>query len=224
MFMVCVNVVGIIFMSRVASPHPAGGTAPAEEARLRGEDFFALARYASTAMMPSVALLCEEMASQRRWVFDASKDAQAGTKARADVVLGKLDRKALEAMELDNQEELESVNSASWSYFTVQFLIKVLIGNVLPLWLQASFFQLSFTQAGFEARCKIIAGIATSALLVLVRSMVGSGTISKLGCLGFIFAALDAIISAWAAAKVYYAFKCKDHIWNLSTGCVDITS
>jgi len=205
--------------------HAASGRKPEKggACRLTGEEFFSLARFAETAAMPSVAEICEEMAEQRRWVFDAKESNQGaiGTaKAREDYVLGKGTRLAVELAELQDQEEQERVDSAKQMYFILLLLGKTLIGNALQLWLQASFFELAFEDMETQARYKILAGMAMTALQVCARC---SDALGKLGCLGIGFTALNLSIVIWGGAKVYYAYKCPSHVWNLTTSCVNIT-
>lgn len=190
--------------------------------RLKGDVFFSIARFAETAVMPSIANLCEEMGLQRRWTFDANEahgGAKALVKARQDAVWGKISRKDLHTFELQNQEEQGRVDKAGERYWIILLIGKVLVGNAAQLWLQASFFQLSFGTLGRQAMYKLIASMLFSGLQVLARS---SSAAVKLGGVGVVFALLNVFIIAWAGAKIYYAFHCEEHVWNISSGCVNI--
>lgn len=193
-----------------------------EDSRLTGDVFFSLARFAETATLPSVAQLCEGAGLQRRWMFSANLTlggAPRAAKVRRDIAFGKLNRESLELYELYNQDEQHRVDSAGNAHFMTQLLGKVLIANAAQLWLQASFFELSFDWVGREAQCKLIAGMVISGYAVFARS---AGSVSQLGLSGYAFVLLSGLVSAWAAAKIFYAFQCADHVWNLTTGCVQI--
>lgn len=189
--------------------------------RMSGEAFFHLARLAENAILLSVAELCKEMAEQRKWVFDAKSErggAVGAAKAREELVFGKTDRETFEKHELQNEDERERVEAAGRAYLVVLLLGRILLGNVAQLWLQASFFELSFKNIGREACVKLIAGMTISAVQVLSRS--GSAA-WRLGCLGCCFAAINLGVVVWALAKVYFAYKCEDHVWNFTTAhCV----
>lgn len=187
--------------------------------RISGEVFFGWARSAETAMMPSVAMLCEEMASQKRWKFDPSKDASAATKGRERYTLGKMDLKELEMSEVQDLEEKERVDAAGKFHFTLLLFIKVFIGNVLSLWLQGSFLALTFDVTENEAKVKIIASMVISAVQATVRCIHASDQLGLFGCLssGFIM-----FFVGWSFTKVYFAYSCKDHLWNLTSGCVKL--
>mmetsp|Transcript_48246 Transcript_48246/g.121515 ORF Transcript_48246/g.121515 Transcript_48246/m.121515 type:complete len:416 (+) Transcript_48246:152-1399(+) len=225
------SIVGIVRMKTFADNyqklgimgmHVASGRKPSNDSscRLMGEEFFSLARFAECATMPSVAEICEEMAEQRRWVYDANEKhqgAQGAAKAREDFALGKATLRQIEEAELQDQEERERVDHAKQVYFIILLLGKTLVGNALQLWLQASFFELSFEGIGTQAQYKLLAGMAMTAVQVCVRC---SDAMGKLGCLGVVFTAINLSVVAWAGAKIYFAYHCEGHIWNLSTGCV----
>jgi len=190
--------------------------------RLGGEQFLQLARAAENAAMPSVAELCEEMAQQRRWVFDDKKadgGARAATKLRESAVFGQATRKIVEAHELYNEEERRSLNKAQMAYFAILLMGKVLLGNALQLWLQASFFGLALEVTGTESMVKLIIGMVFGTFQILMRC---HWACQRLGCWGVSFVALNFFIVFWAAAKIYFAFVCKDHVWNLTTQCLDM--
>jgi len=198
------------------------GSDTTDESRLPGEVFFSLARFAETATLPSVAQLCEGAGMQRRWMFSANANhggAPGAAKARQDIAFGKLNRESLELYELYNEDERHRVDSAGNAHYMAQLVGKVLLANAAQLWLQSSFFELSFDWVGTEAQWKLIAGMIISGYAVLARS---AGSASQLGCSGYAFLLVGVLVTAWAGAKVYYAFECDDHVWNLTTGCVTI--
>lgn len=193
-----------------------------EVPRVSGEQFFSLAQHAETALMPSVAELCEEMGSQRQWIFD-SKATTGGAlgvaKAREDAVFGKVPTTDVMRYELQNEEEHDRVQAARQAFFVLLLLGRTLIGNALQIWIQASFFELAYDFLGPEASCKLLVGMLISGLQICVRCASAS---SKLGVWGALVSTVNMIVLAWAGAKVYFAYKCADHIWGVATGCVAV--
>jgi len=191
--------------------------------RIDGQAFYALARLSEPAVMPSVALLCEEMGRQRKWVFDEGRVNQGtfeALKARQDITLGKADYKLLAKLEIQNHEVSQRVETASKMYSMFILFGRVLIGNAAQLWLQASFFQLAFDGMAIESRVKLIIGMAISALTVIVRSRQAA---TSLGCIGVFFSMPNLILVLWSFAKIVMAYKCEDHVWNITSGCIDLS-
>merc|ERR1711920_8252 len=172
--------------------------------------------------MPSIMVLCDEMSEQKRHTYDEAKggDAARREKGRQDVILGRMAKEAMEALELENAEERERVDRSQKGRLICQFVLKLLISVLLQLYLQSTFFELAFDELGQEARVKLTLGIALSCVLVFVNSIRCCSVVTKLGCVGISFFILSAMVVAWAAAKVYFAIVCQDHVWNLTTGCV----
>merc|ERR1740121_95813 len=89
--------------------------------------------------MPSVAELCEEMAQQRRWIFDAKTDpekddgggARAAEKAREREIFGRGDRSRVEETKLYNHKELDRTDFASKVHFILLLVGKVFVGKSL---------------------------------------------------------------------------------------------
>merc|ERR1719502_1446601 len=135
--------------------------------------------------MPSVAKLCEEMAAQRRWIFDdAGKDGEQRAKALGDIgTLGGLgagwrDGDTALRQELFNQFEQERLDGATRAHFTILLLTKVILGNVLQLYFQGTFFSLSFESTGFVAKVKVLVSMALSFIIAVLRC---KSTVSHLG-------------------------------------------
>jgi hypothetical protein len=191
--------------------------------RMLGDDFVSLARYAEVAMMPSVAALCEEMSEQRRHIYDDQKDAKEEALARTKLLLGRLRAEDFQKMELASNEERLKVQANHQLHLAVWLGAKVLIGVVLQMWLQATFFQLSFDIVGREAQYKVVAGMLISVVLVFATAGRFCDVASKLGCVGMLLFLICALIIVWTFAKVYFGVTCSDHLWNLSTGCVDLS-
>lgn len=191
-----------------------------EDKRISGEVFFAWARSAETAMMPSVAMLCEEIAQQRRWMYDPARDASKSTKAREDMTLGKISQRMMEELQVQDLEEEERVEAAGKFHYSLLLIVKVFIGNVLSLWLQASFMALTFSTSGHQVRAKVIASMVISSVQAFVRCSVVT---MRLGLIGGGLSFLIMTFVVWTWAKVFFAYTCPDHVWNLSTGCVDLS-
>jgi len=186
-------------------------------ARVTAEDFFLLARYANMAAMPSVAALCEEMAAQRRWVYDSTKDAAESAQTLEEFKWGWADRGTAMHMEVRNQEQQEKQESASKSYFTLLLIHNVIISNCVQIYFQGTFFSLSFNDTGREAKAKVIISMTLSTVIAFFRC---KSTAGHLGCFGFIIMFLVALFAAWMGLRMYHTFACEDHLWNLTTGCV----
>lgn len=189
-----------------------------DERRISGEVFYDWARSSETAIMPSVAMLCEEMAEQRQWMLDENKKGQTATQGREDLALGKLDEVQLEGQELYAHEVKERVEHARRHHYLVLLLVKVVIGNIFSLWLQGTFLMLNFKHIGLQARVKILISITISMVAALVRC---TSAILTLGTLGCVFSLVVMCFIAWTVAQVYFAHTCVDHAWTLSSGCVD---
>ncbi|CAE8588041.1 unnamed protein product [Polarella glacialis] len=187
-----------------------------EDKRIGGKAFYTWARSAETAMMPSVASLCEEVGDQKRWKYDPSKK-EGATEARQNYIHGKIDYAAVAKFELGDAAAEEQVELARQLHYALLLLLKVFIGNGMSLWLQGSYFALTFETTGNEGKYKVVASMVISALQALVRCTQAS---IKLGFPGVLLSSLIMSFVAWSFAKVYYAFICPHHMWNLTTGCV----
>lgn len=187
--------------------------------RISGEVFFGWTQSAEAALMPSVSMLCEEMASERQFAYDLSKDAALSTKARQDVINGKIDDSDLSSFEVFNSGEQQKVVGAGSMHYWLLLFVKVCLGNALSLWIQGSFLALTFETTEMEARVKIIVSMMISTLQAVVRCYAASSHLGLPGCaasvciMGFI---------AWSFLKVYHAYTCPHHLWNLTSGCVEV--
>jgi len=105
--------------------------------------------------------------------------------------------------------------------------------NLLQLWLQSSFFSLVFAFTTNIAKSKSILSmgigflVALSKLAPMVSVFVESlgEDVKKCGGTGWgfmFFLIFCAFVTFWIPAKVYFAFVCESHVWNLSTGCVEL--
>lgn len=190
------------------------------ENRIGGEEFHGLAHGAETANLHSVANLCRMMAAQKEYSFErsASKD-EARLKAMNDRDKGKMESTIVESIEYWDQQEQSRVRKASFRYTIVLLVSKVFLGNVIQLWLQASFLALAFTELGSTARCKICISLVVSSFQALVRchSVACAG-----GLVGTVITLVIVMFVVWTGLKVFFAFTCKDHIWNISGGCVSL--
>lgn len=191
------------------------------QARMLGSDFVNLARYAEVAFFPSIVALCEEMSERRRHVY-VDNDAGTEVQARRKLTLGRIRAEDFQKMELASNEENDRVVEKQQVHLLIQLSLKVLTGVILQLWVQASFFELAFDTAGDEAKSKVVAGMLISAVLVFATALRFCDATSKLGCVGVVLFIVCALAIAWTVAKVYFAWVCDDHLWNLSTGCVSL--
>ncbi|CAK0793787.1 unnamed protein product [Prorocentrum cordatum] len=187
-------------------------------ARMLASDFVNLARFAEVALFPSIAALCEEMSEQRRHVY-VDNDAGEEVQARRNLALGKIRTEDFQKMELADRTEFDGVSDQEHVHLLTQLGLKVLTGVILQLWVQASFYELGFDAAGEAARHEVVAGMLISAVLVFATALRFCDVASKLGCVGVSLFLVCALVVVWSAAKVYFAYVCSDHLWNLSTGC-----
>jgi len=186
------------------------------EPRLSGQVYFGWARSASTAMLPSVVAFCEAMADQRKWVFEG-KDAKTATQGREKLVFGTIDQSTFDEMGLQNLAEQQRLQTAAEKHYIKMLVAKVFFGNVISLWLQSSFLALTFHEYGGQARGQVIFSMLVSGVTALVRSARITG---RLGGVGLVLSTFIAAFILWTSAKVYFAYKCTDHLWNITTGCV----
>jgi hypothetical protein len=193
--------------------------AQSDDEGISGETFLQWAQAAESAMVPSVSFLCEEMAHQRRHQYKEG-DTRETTAMRREEYIGSnaYSADAIVRNELADREIEERVDHAELVYLLVLLIFKLLLGNCLQLWLQASFFALTFDETGVEAKCKVLASMSISGLQALVRAR--KIRRSKIGPVsGIVTTAIVGLI-VWTVAKVTFAYKCEDHLWNLTTGCV----
>lgn len=209
-------------MSRDARSRETETNRNTGEFRLSGSIYFMWARAAETAMMPSVAGLCEEMALQKRWVFDTTKlsvTARA-TQAREDYEFGKVTSRDLQQSELHAVQEEERVQEEEESHVALVLLSKVLVGNVMALWLQGSFVALTYQDSFNDmslATVKLLISMVISAAQAALRCWRAS---CRLGVGGAWMSVMVMSFVFWSFLKVYYAKVCPYHLWNLTTGCV----
>eukprot|EP00439_Symbiodinium_sp_Y106_P045417 s3472_g5.t1 len=163
----------------------------------------------------------QEMALQKRWVFDTTKlsvTARA-TQAREDYEFGKVTSRDLQQSELHAVQEEERVQEEEESHIALVLLSKVLVGNVMALWLQGSFaltYQDSFNDMSL-ATVKLLISMVISAAQAALRCWRAS---CRLGVGGAWMSVMVMSFVFWSFLKVYYAKVCPYHLWNLTTGCV----
>mmetsp|Transcript_22787 Transcript_22787/g.41452 ORF Transcript_22787/g.41452 Transcript_22787/m.41452 type:complete len:423 (+) Transcript_22787:92-1360(+) len=188
--------------------------------RISGETFFYWAMAAETANLPSVGMLSEEIAAINKFRYDDTKDTVEVAEARDKAKHGKGTMEAAILAETVRAEEEAKVNAAGNRHYILVMLVKVIVGNAFQLWMQSSFFGLTFDVTGHEARVKIIISMLLSTITALVRVKM---IVPKTGALGMLLAGLTVFLVVWSAAKIYFAYKCESHVWNLSSfSCVDI--
>lgn len=195
--------------------------AKAANDRISGEIFFNFAQSAETAMMPSVAMLSEEIASERKYTFDRDKDATEAMKAREDIGFGKTTQRQAMELELADHAEEKRVAQAANCHFVGLMVMKVLMGYCMQLFLQSSFYAVTFDSTGPEAKVKVVLSMLCSAIQALIRCKI---ILPKLGGIGLFLSFFALIIIGWSGAKVYYTYTCESHMWGFSTGCVHLTA
>eukprot|EP00931_Biecheleriopsis_adriatica_P028820 TRINITY_DN17184_c0_g1_i2.p1 TRINITY_DN17184_c0_g1~~TRINITY_DN17184_c0_g1_i2.p1 ORF type:complete len:557 (-),score=87.87 TRINITY_DN17184_c0_g1_i2:128-1798(-) len=114
---------------------------------------------------------------------------------------------------------------------------KLIFENILQLWVQSSAFALAFGQLQNSAKVKALIsmclglGVAATKLFPLLKlgailTYEAASEPNYFACsLIVIFFALPVVVLGfgpwlWTIAKIYFAFECDSHIWNLSSGCV----
>merc|ERR1740130_122193 len=213
-----INVVISGLLGLVQMCRHQGGTSGDPE-RIGGEEFFKWAQSAETAMMPSVAMLNEEIAGERKYRMDTTKDSSEAMKARYKVAYGETSGRSAFEMEMSNHQEEERVAKAANVHNITMMVVKVLIGNCMMLWLQSSFYAVTFDNTGPEAKIKICISMIASAVQAVLRCKL---LIPKLGAIGAAMSGIAMLVVVCSGAKVYFTYNCDSHLWNLSSGCVPI--
>lgn len=192
-----------------------------EGTRISGEAFFGWAESAETAMLPSVAMLHEEIASERKYQYNPDGDTSKTMEARDREAHGKALRGESVSTEMFSEQEEKRVASAARLHNMILLCIKVFVGNMLQLWMQTSFYGITFDVLGQQGKIKLYMSIIFSVAAGLVRVvLVGP----KLGCLGCFLGIINLYVCGWAIAKMVFAHICSSHMWNITTGCVDIAN
>jgi hypothetical protein len=113
--------------------------------------------------------------------------------------------------------------------------VKLIFDNLLQLWIQSSEFVLSFEQIEDASKKKALLSmglalmVAASKLIQLIALAVerfSDAPNKSVGLLDSLFLLLPVICFGlgpwlWTIAKIYYAYHCDSHVWNLSSGCVE---
>jgi hypothetical protein len=105
-------------------------------------------------------------------------------------------------------------------------LTKIAFENMLQLWIQSSFFSVSFEIMSSTAKIKALIsmglGLAVS-LSKLLPAFLAVGEVSDGRVSAFaqyVCLSLMVLFAIWIAAKLTFAYVCESHVWNLSSGCV----
>jgi hypothetical protein len=213
------GVVGLVRMQSSARRRKQNENNSTSPDRIDGEVFFNFAQAAETAMMPTVAMLSEEIGAERKFVLDRTKDSSEAHKARQRALWGQTDKQTALQMEMQDLAAEERVKQAANWHYTVLIVVKVLVGNCMQLWLHSSFYALTYDFTGKEAKVKVIISMVMSSIQALVRAFL---CVKKLGAKGAPLAMLILFTVVWSGLKVYFTYKCDSHLWNLSTGCVTL--
>lgn len=104
-------------------------------------------------------------------------------------------------------------------------LTRVLLENCFQLWLQSSFLGLVFERLSSSARQKALFSLILGLLSATYKSaLAAKATIDcRSGyCLWAIVPLIALGMVVWTAAKIYFAWHCERHLWNLTSGCVHL--
>ena len=110
---------------------------------------------------------------------------------------------------------------------------------LLELLLQPSLFALTFANTESAGRCKQLLSLAVSQAMALKAAVEVAMTIMKnwkemlsrvegstcsLVCFGFLAVFVVGIPGTMGVGmlRVFCAYQCEDHVWNLFTGCVEL--
>merc|ERR1712050_186193 len=88
---------------------------------------------------------------------------------------------------------------------------------MLQLWLQTSFFLLTWDITGIATKVKVSVSVFFS-LLTALKEL--SRVYTRGGLCGCVVALPIVFVLVHQVMKILFAFKCKDHMWNLTSGCV----
>ena len=115
-----------------------------------------------------------------------------------------------------------------------------LLETVPQLYLTTSLFGLAFeySNTGMKAFQLMSLGLSALSILKLVFSLLPNGRETRdiagdfrdgaygrfafMSCLFFSFPLVAFTILSICAARVYHAYQCDSHLWNFTTGCVEV--
>lgn len=110
---------------------------------------------------------------------------------------------------------------------------KLIFENMLQLWIQSSAFGISFDMLDYNAKMKALISIglalAVSASKMFPLFKTTRTLLNNASCVGAFLVVILGIMPVicfcllpwlWIVAKIYYAFHCDSHVWNLTSGCV----
>mmetsp|Transcript_41456 Transcript_41456/g.95308 ORF Transcript_41456/g.95308 Transcript_41456/m.95308 type:complete len:403 (+) Transcript_41456:105-1313(+) len=197
----------------------AASTAEEKRDTVHGTTCIRWAYSAQTAMMPSLNAFFEEMAAQKRFVLasdGSAMDAKSAMQARYDVLWGRKSDAEAKNAELVSAADVDKVRRGENLHLLKMLGVKVLVGNVLQMWLLSTYFGLTFDITEQQMKVKLIVAMAIAFLeaVCLMRSP------AKHGPAGWLVFAIVLCFIAFACAKVYFAFQCESHLWNVGGGCV----
>jgi len=107
-------------------------------------------------------------------------------------------------------------------------LSKVLLENCLQLWLQASYFGLVFHRVSDAGKIKLLISLGLGLVSASYKSMcalkkIVTSTRYPSNVLWLIQLCSLSIVG-WTCAKLYFAYTCESHLWNITSGCVPVFS
>jgi len=216
------GIAGIIRMSSAPSGFSEDGGQ--SEDRLPGALYFEWALTADVAVLPSVAFLCNEIAEDKKYSFkpgDCAGTAAHFREAEAHKVADPMATMMPAFMKKNEQayrEQIASMKLTERGHYLIFTCINIVFGNLLPLWLQASFVALVFETENFWTKLAVIASMTISTYVTVTRL---KSVFSYVGPIAAIPAALVVLFLLYIAAKIVFIYQCPSHLWNLSSGCVN---
>jgi len=179
--------------------------------RISGDVFVHWARSAETALMPSVVSLCETAGYDRRFVCSLTNTRQRMQLMQQKTLErgGPVDNSELETC--DVQQEARVVKSLRFNHGYV-LLGKVLLGNCLLLWLQSTYFAITYPQMASAARIEVAVSMFVTVLQAAVRMIQSQQRV--------VFCLPILCLIALSAANVVVTYFCNDHVWDLTPACL----
>jgi len=108
-------------------------------------------------------------------------------------------------------------------------VVKVLVENCMQLWLQASYFALVFDRTTASAKMKLVAsmglGLASASYKAFGTAKIildQRDLIPVFRVILFLFPLSIFAMLGWTSTKIFFAYTCESHLWNLSSGCVPV--
>ncbi|CAJ1403711.1 unnamed protein product, partial [Effrenium voratum] len=156
-----------------------------------------------------------ELAVQERWRIPGQRNILGATKAREDYEYGKVSLEDINKSQIHDWDYEEKNEAETRNHFFRILLQKVVLGNLLSLWLQSAFLVLLLRERMGVSDVKIFVSMILSAIQAVLRC---KKVCVQLGLFGLFVSSFLMLFVAWSFFKVYKAYQCKESGWELS-GC-----